>query len=472
MQTAKSFGELTNYSVYTLNRKWGLAGTPYGGVEQQILTQPRYDLIYPFVKGHAVVKIGDLYGIIDKYGKETIPVRYKYLSPDWYNNCVYVSDNYGGDASWLNFNNMKIDHPCGFQTIERIILSQLQTTNSGLMIFSSDNPDIFTFENDNVGGVFNKRINKIIYRNRGSVSVVNRDKIIVQEDGTNKYGIIDVYGRVLVPCIYDSLIYSATQDKSIDENLIKAEKNGRFGYIDFTGTTIIPFSYKLCGTFVSGRAWVSNDQYKCGIIDRYGRIIEPLVHDDITVLDDGTMILQDISAFGQTYCIFGKPKDYVKYKRTYSSYHFEVFHKSDFVGVQTSQRKKGICHLDGREVLPAIYDDILFYQTVSKGVIVKLNNKTGIVDLSNKTLVPFEYDGINGVEVRKNGVKPIYYIVHKNRKCGVLDDDFRVCIPVIYDSLDYAESYNGFIVEINRERAMVDLQNDIMMPFTNAYIKK
>lgn len=56
MQIARQFGNLNNYSIYQLNNKMGLAGSPDGESEQRILTQPEYDVIYPFVNGFAIVK--------------------------------------------------------------------------------------------------------------------------------------------------------------------------------------------------------------------------------------------------------------------------------------------------------------------------------------------------------------------------------------------------------------------------------
>ncbi|MEE3414635.1 MAG: hypothetical protein VZR53_04610, partial [Prevotella sp.] len=79
MKTARNLGDMENYSIYMLNGKMGLAGTPNGENEQVILTQPKYDIIYPFVKEHAIVKAGEFFGVINKYGVETIPAnRYKH----------------------------------------------------------------------------------------------------------------------------------------------------------------------------------------------------------------------------------------------------------------------------------------------------------------------------------------------------------------------------------------------------------
>ena len=47
MQIARQFGNLNNYSIYQLNNKMGLAGSPDRESEQRILTQPEYDVIYP-----------------------------------------------------------------------------------------------------------------------------------------------------------------------------------------------------------------------------------------------------------------------------------------------------------------------------------------------------------------------------------------------------------------------------------------
>ena len=279
MQIAKQFGELYNYSIYQLNNKMGLAGAPNGEQEQRILTQPIYDVIYPFVNGFAIVKKGSFYGVIDKFGNVTIPVEMPYIQHHWKEGYFYLSSNR------LDGWHYKVDD------YYRKVLVQSESEEAMSIIestfarkpkwasFAISKQIIFvTFESERF--IFNTTLKKIIFRGNGKSKVINGDKIIVEEESTGKHGIINTKGDVLVPFAYDDLFYCATNETYAENNLIEAKLNGKSGYIDFSGRVRIPFDYLSCGTFVEGTAWVSNRDGKAGLIDYDGRILEPLIHDN------------------------------------------------------------------------------------------------------------------------------------------------------------------------------------------------
>lgn len=468
MQSAKKLGDLPNYSIYMLNRKMGLAGVPYGGAEQQIITQPKYDLIYPFVKEHAIVQIGDCYGLIDKYGVETIPVIYKFISPNWEKGYFYVSDNHGGDEHFLDCNNKPYILNSPIDVIKKIIISKEHITEKNFYVSQTKNPNIVTYEKNDLTHVYNLQIDRVILICKG-VRLVNGNKLIYKDRYSYKIGIIDINGKQLVYPKYDGLFYSATNEDYVPENLLEAKIGEKSGYIDFDGNIRVPFIYRFCGTFENGYAWVSNESGKTGVIDKYGNIVEPLVHDNVLQLNDGRVVFVD-KGFNERYFVMGKPKDYVKQNYSHKSFRFDIFHNPEYVGVETSQRKRGVTSLDGRVLIPAIYDDITFWQTMYKGVIVKKDNKYGIIDINNNTLLSFEYDSLGVVETTKNGGKEIFYIAEKNGKYGLLNGSYRECIPLIYNRLKYHKTYNSFVVEVNRESAMIDFNNDILIPFTSNHI--
>lgn len=473
MQIAKQFGELYNYSIYQLNNKMGLAGAPNGEQEQRILTQPIYDVIYPFVNGFAIVKKGSFYGVIDKFGNVTIPVEMPYIQHHWKEGYFYLSSNR------LDGWHYKVD---GYY---RKVLVQSESEEAMSIIestfarkpkwasFAISKQIIFvTFESERF--IFNTTLKKIIFRGNGKSKVINGDKIIVEEESTGKHGIINTKGDVLVPFAYDDLFYCATNETYAENNLIEAKLNGKSGYIDFSGRVRIPFDYLSCGTFVEGTAWVSNRDGKAGLIDYDGRILEPLIHDNILHLKNGNVIFVDTNPLFRTeqYRVYGKPHNYVQNNSGASYFHFNVLHNPEFVGVETSNRKRGITHLDGSVIIPAAYDDITFWQDVRNNcIIVKKDNNWGLINLENKVLVDFIYEQIDIVKIVHEEVSKYYYKVRKNGKYGLLNEKFHEVIPMIYNSLSFSEKYNAFFVEITNERALVNSNNEILIPFTKEYIR-
>jgi len=468
MQTAKCLGDMENYSIYMLNGKMGLAGTPNGEKEQVILTQPKYSIIYPFVKGYAIVKAGDFYGVINKYGVETIPAnRYKYINPNWKEGYYFVSDNHFGDEHYLDAENNYFYRTEPFESIKRTVAMIGNIDYQRIFLHQRTN-DVFSFSYNNKVYVYNKQLNKIILR-AGKARFVNGDKIIFKDEYTNKEGIIDLNGRILASATYDELFYCADKEDFISDNLIEARKDGKSGYIDFYGNVKIPFIYYHCGTFQNGYAWVCDKDYKCGLIDKYGNVVEPLIHDSIEILSNGNIIFIDNNGNKEKYYLKDKPRDFVTQDWKHISFRFNIFNNPNYVGVKTNERKSGVTYIDGRVMLPAIYDDFAFFQEIcNNGVIVAKKGKYGVVDLNNKELLPFMFDYIDTIEEIKRGDSSyVYYKVGINGLYGVYDNNFRECIPVMYSSLKYSKSYKCFVVEVKEDKAMIDLNNNIVVPFTS-----
>ena len=78
--------------------------------------------------------------------------------------------------------------------------------------------------------------------------------------------------------------YSNVRDYG--EKIMRAELNGKWGWIDKKGNTIIPFKYDLAGKFFNGMAVVSQDG-RYGIIDSKGNAVIPIKYDQLTEFNEG-----------------------------------------------------------------------------------------------------------------------------------------------------------------------------------------
>jgi hypothetical protein len=87
-----------------------------------------------------------------------------------------------------------------------------------------------------------------------------------------------------IPAIYDES--SPVTFAEEYENLIAVELNGKWGYIDATGATKLPFKWELAGYFHEGLAPVKLDG-KVGFIDKTGSIILPYKWEDVDGFYDG-----------------------------------------------------------------------------------------------------------------------------------------------------------------------------------------
>lgn len=91
----------------------------------------------------------------------------------------------------------------------------------------------------------------------------------------------------------------------------------------------------------------------------------------------------------------------------------------------------GILNKKGEEIIPIMYSDTT---CVSEGMAgVCLNSKWGFVDLKGKRVIPFKYHAITPFE---NGMAGVC----KNGKWGFVDKKDRIMIPFIYNDISQIES--------------------------------
>src|SRR4051812_26422164 len=65
------------------------------------------------------------------------------------------------------------------------------------------------------------------------------------EGGKERWGIVDVNGKEIIPLIYDYVSY-------FSEGLAYVRLNAKYGYVDRTGKEVIPLVYKSAGIFNEG----------------------------------------------------------------------------------------------------------------------------------------------------------------------------------------------------------------------------
>lgn len=87
-----------------------------------------------------------------------------------------------------------------------------------------------------------------------------------------------------IPAIYDNTSPVTFADEF--ENLVAVELNGKWGFIDATGATKLPFKWDEAAFFYEGLAPVKLNG-KCGFIDKTGTIVLPLKYDLATSFKDG-----------------------------------------------------------------------------------------------------------------------------------------------------------------------------------------
>jgi hypothetical protein len=240
------------------------------------------------------------------------------------------------------------------------------------------------------------------------------------------------------------------------ENLASVAKNRKYGFIDEYDKLVIPFTYDYADNFFKGRALVKlNGKY--GFIDKNGTIVIPLEYDKADRFEGYTTKVQkgslkyEIDRNGK---IFSTLADSDPNKKGKAGYTYKGDYKNGLALI-INNSKQGYVDLSDNEVIPAVYDNLLFFSPMSNKVEAKLNGKWGIINKNNQVIIPFIYDHI--------GIYDNLTRACLNNKWGTIDSLGKTIIPFIYEEIDHF--YMGLAaVQLNEKWGYINEKGKIIIP--------
>lgn len=213
------------------------------------------------------------------------------------------------------------------------------------------------------------------------------------------------------------------------EGYARAEKNGKYGFVDKNGNEIIPPKYEWVGQFKEGVARVfTND--KAGYVEKQGKLVIPEKYDDAWEFSQGlakVMLVKEVKGEKQQYF--------------------------------------GFVDKNGKEVIPTNYTDAQsFYEGLAA---VKQDGKWGYINTNGKVIIPFKYrearsflEGFALVNIEKGN--PIFI-----SKSGEQYDDFRPFEDGVAAVMKKGKW--GFINEAGK--LIIGFKYDEVRSFKNGYVQ-
>lgn len=323
--------------LFIRNEKYGLLD-----LTGKTVVEPIYEYIDGMLKGgFYLVTLGGKKGVLDKNGKEVIPLRYQelaYLKTKFVPQPVWVATLDNGKKCLLDLDgkqlSMEVDaisNNSGDPT--KIVFKQ--NNRMGVMNFSGEVliPAVYAaiytaygyciVSQDSLWGLVNEE-NKILlpiqYDFVNALSptrfVVERGKerslvsnlgemiasypfidislhdglIRIQNEG--KFGFVDTSGNILIPCQYDIA-------EGFYEGLAKVELNNKTSFIDPKGKLLFDFTYKRL-TLSEDRVIIDNKE-KSGIMDRQGKVLLKPQYDEISGFFHGVASIKKGKKYGWMY---------------------------------------------------------------------------------------------------------------------------------------------------------------------------
>ena len=255
-----------------------------------------------------------------------------------------------------------------------------------------------------------------------------KDILKVQKDG--KYGLIDIDGKEIL-----SLDYEKIETLKGLENSILVTKNGKIGLVNKSGATIINAEYskiqKFDEDYTKGYITI-NQENKYGLVsyagstileNKYEKIHAIYGENNFVISENGKQVV--INSKGEKVLTDG----FDKIKQI----------NSDGV-VFVKDKKYGFMDFEKKVLIKPEYQDL---KELNAGVLkAKKDNKYGIIDLENKEKLKFKYS-----DLYYEQSAGFYVAEDEKYNSDILDTDLNVKL-------------SGIISEINKESGYMKLKID------------
>lgn len=266
-------------------------------------------------------------------------------------------------------------------------------------------------------GVINLEGKLIIPCKYGWVNVLSKNKFEVEDNTTEKWGILNDTMGIILPIEFDH-ITRIPEGKGF-----WVKKEGNYGLYSKDGDIIIPPVYdkvKAPGFFMEGH--LLRREGKWGFWDEKWKQIVPAEYDTIEVefLTMGVKVLSG-----------GKWGYYNSAGEKIISTQYDEVEPTLMVdggAVVRNKDKRGYFNSKGELIVPIIYDEVRVWKRENT-IIVRLNEKEGLLNKDGKIVLPIEYEALN--------LYPIGYIkAVKNKKIGFYHFLGKVLVEPIYDEFE------------------------------------
>lgn len=249
---------------------------------------------------------------------------------------------------------------------------------------------------------------------------------------------------------YDKVEAIQNQDKDgnlwYEKNVLKVQKDGKFGLIDLTGNEIIQIEYDEISVIpeIENSFKVKKDS-KYGIVDGDGKTVVRAQYADIDVLGkdnkSGFIVKNDSGKYGIV--------DYSNTQILEAKYDsIEKVYGNDMYVVTISGKQK-VVNKAGEDVLTTGFDSIKqILANQENAVIFMKSDKCGVMNTNGEVLIDAQYDSLKETKVGM-------FIASKDGKYGIINSNKEEKLPFEYSSITFNEKADLYVAEDSNFNAKI-----------------
>jgi hypothetical protein len=231
-------------------------------------------------------------------------------------------------------------------------------------------------------------------------------------------GVLDGSGRVVVPFKYFPLGIVCH-----DLVLFRGE-NDLYGYLNLRGEVAIPPKFYSAGNFSDGTAFVTNKEGRSALLGRDGNQITDFVFGRNS-LSTGGKYIGVTGLNGAEGCVTraGKFALEPKYKR--------VDCRDDLFLILNAEKKWGAVSIDGKTVVPAVYDDLMYD---GDRLVARQGESAGYLDKTGKQIGEFRFARLYP-RIWATKLAHASVATGRGQLNGLIDTDGKFVIPPRYSEV-------------------------------------
>lgn len=247
-------------------------------------------------------------------------------------------------------------------------------------------------------------------------------------------------------------IYSQSPKMKIDENRFIERKENKFGITDSLKNVIIPFMYDFI-EFKNQRLIIRKDNLN-GLFSLDNKELLPIEFKFILPRKNGRFILWTKESMFGLSDINGKIIIPIKYKRVSS------IENDDFYITENGNNLNGVYDYNGNNIIAEEYK---FYTVDKYRIFATKDNISQILDIQNSEKNIILEEKIELIETVSHYAmgENLFQIVKKENKFGLLNSKNETIIPIIYDEIKSSQNWRYFIIKQNNKIGLINVNGTV-----------